>query len=167
MECELTGFYLCNSIYLNMAKSIKSKASEFFFPLLLSTNSNNAEHLQVCQWPHCGDNSRLTPSYHIVFDYQLHTALPFNWDWSNEQSAKFLRHIWQSVFIIKLKLAAPFSSSTADGPYTGTLLTAWQRMEGFCHDCLGYPLSFGPKMMHRVTESLSWWSAFRWLWCLP
>lgn len=68
----------------------------------------------------------------------------FNWDWSNEQSAKFLRHVWQSVCVIKPKLAAPFSSSTADGPDAGTLLTAWQRMEGFCHDCLGYPLSFWP-----------------------
>lgn len=112
---------------------------------------------------HCGDNNGLiwspTSTRHVprlphCFRLSTATALPFNWDWSNEQSAKFLRHIWQSVFIIKLKLAAPFSSSTADGPNTGTLFTTWQRMGGFCHDCLGYPLSFSPKMMHRVTESL-------------
>lgn len=93
------------------------------------------------------------PSLSHCFWLSKTAALPSNWDWSNEQSAKFLRHVWQSVFIIKLKLAASFSSYTVDGPNTGVLLTAWQRMEGFCHDCLRYPLSFSPKMIHRVTES--------------
>lgn len=75
----------------------------------------------------------------------------------------FIIHIWQSVFIIKLKLAAPFSSSTADGPNTGSVFTAWQRIEGFCHDCLGYPLILIYFFYHLLasrwcTEYLSQWA---------
>lgn len=115
----------------------------------------------IKKWPDTAAYfNRRVPSLSHCFGLSTTAALSFNWDWSNEQWAKFLRHIWQSVFITKLKLAASFSSSTADGPNTGILLTTWQRMEGFCHDCLRYPLSLSPKMIQKVTESCSWWSAF-------
>lgn len=94
-------------------------------------------------------------------------ALLCDQDWSNEQSAKFLGKVWQSVLIINLKLPAQFCSPSADGLNTGTFFTAWQRIEGLCHDCLGFPSSFIPEMMRGVTESLSGWSAFSWIWCLP
>lgn len=69
---------------------------------------------------------------------------------------KFQRHA-ESVFVSKPQLAASFSTSTADGPNTSTLLTAWEIIEGLCHDCLRYPLYFSPPdglRSHWAVESM-------------
>lgn len=69
---------------------------------------------------------------------------------------KFQRHA-ESIFVSKRQLAASFSTSTADGPNTSTLLTAWEIIEGLCHDCLRYPLYFSPpdgSRSHWAVESM-------------
>lgn len=79
---------------------------------------------------------------------------------------KFQRHA-ESVFVSKRHLAASFSTSAADGPNTSTLLTAWEIIEGLCHDCLRYPLYFNPPDGSRSHWAVEWMRSLHSLWvCL-